>query len=102
MTNDEGLLISSMVLLRFSFIADAQNPITLKGKVTDIDSKEPLPYASISIKGKPIGTVTNADGEFEFHLQTQYAGDALVASMLGYSSYSQKSLAEIKKEYKNL
>ena len=92
-------LIFSMALM-VSFIAYAQNPVTLKGKVTDIDFKEPLLYASISIKGKPIGTVTNADGEFEFHLTAQYAGDTLLVSMLGYDSYL-IGLAEIK-EYKNL
>jgi hypothetical protein len=91
-------LISSIVLL-VSLIAHAQS-ITLKGKVTDVDTKEPLPYASISIKGKPIGTVTNADGEFEIHLATPYAGDTLLVSMLGYNSYLM-SFAVIK-EYKNL
>ncbi len=93
-------LISSMVLV-VSFIAHGQSPITLKGRVTDIDSKESLPYASISIKDKPMGTVTNADGEFEFHLEAQHAEDTLVASMLEYASSYRKSLAEIK-EYKNL
>lgn len=92
-------LISSIVLI-VSLIAHGQNPITLKGKVTDIDSNEPLPYASISIKGKPIGTVTNADGEFDFNLTTPYGGDTLITSMLGYNSYL-IGLAEIK-EYKNL
>jgi len=90
----------SVIVLIVSSIADAQNPLTLKGKVIDIDSNEPLPYAFISIKGKPIGTVTNADGEFEFHFATQYAEDTLLVSMLGYNSYL-ISLAEIK-EYKNL
>ena len=93
------VLISSIVLV-VSLTGHAQSAITLKGKVTDIDSNEPLPYASISIKSKPIGTVTNTDGEFEFHLATQYAEDTLLVSMLGYNSYHIR-LAEIK-EYKNL
>jgi len=87
-------LIFSIVLL-VSLIVHAQSPVTFKGRVTDIDTKEPLPYASISIKGKPIGTVTNADGEFEIYLATPYAGDTLLVSMLGYHSYL-IGLAEIK------
>jgi hypothetical protein len=92
-------LVSS-VLLVASLIAHAQSPVTLKGKVIDIDSKEPLVYASISIKDKPIGTITNADGEFEFNPPAQYEGDTLLVSMLGYTSYL-IGLAQIK-NYNNL
>src|SRR5258705_1699746 len=92
-------LISTLLLI-ISFNARTQSSITLRGKVTDTDSKEPLSYASISIKGKPIGTVTNADGEFEIHVASLYAGDTLLVSMIGYNSYL-LSLAGIK-EYKYL
>jgi len=82
-----------------SFIVHAQDPITFKGKVTDINSV-PLPYANLSIKNKPIGTITNADGEFDLHLTSYSSEDTLIVSMLGYKSYRIR-LSDIK-EFKNL
>ncbi|HTH55863.1 MAG TPA: carboxypeptidase-like regulatory domain-containing protein [Cyclobacteriaceae bacterium] len=59
--------------------------MALKGKVMNFNSKAPLPYASVSIKGKSIGTVTNTDGEFEFRIPENYLNDTLQISMLGYA-----------------
>lgn len=59
----------------------------LTGKVSDVDTGEPLPYASIAIKGKPVGTIANLQGEFDFYFETAYRNDILVISMLGYLNY---------------
>lgn len=61
--------------------------ITVSGKVLDKETKEPLPFASVWIKGKPIGTITNLQGEFDFHLPQEYRNEMMVISMLGYLSY---------------
>jgi hypothetical protein len=78
--------------IAISLAALAQSPVKLSGKVIDDETKEPLSYASITIKSKPVGTVTNADGEFEFHLTSLHISDTLMISMLGYNSYSVKVL----------
>jgi hypothetical protein len=64
----------------------AQN-ITVSGKVIDAENKETLPFTSIWIKGKTIGTISNADGAFDFHIPATYQNDTLVVSMLGYINF---------------
>ncbi len=56
--------------------------ITITGKVVDAETKEPLPYASIGIIGKPIGLISNEQGEFDFHIPSEMRNDILVISML--------------------
>jgi hypothetical protein len=69
-----------------SQIAYAQQ-ITITGKVIDRETKEPLPYASIGIVGKPIGLISNEQGEFDFHIPAEMRNDILVISMLGYKTH---------------
>ena len=64
----------------------AQN-LTVSGKVIDHETKEAKPYASVYIKGKSIGTISNANGEFDFHIPGEYRNEILVISMLGYSNF---------------
>jgi hypothetical protein len=61
--------------------------ITLSGKVVDQETKEPLPFATLGIKGKAIGTITNLQGEFDFHIPAELRNDLFTISMLGYKSY---------------
>ncbi|HEY3404905.1 MAG TPA: carboxypeptidase-like regulatory domain-containing protein [Ohtaekwangia sp.] len=74
------------LLMVASFCGLAQN-LTLSGKVVDKDTSEPLVFASVSIKGKPIGTIANFLGEFDFHFPAEYRNDILVISMIGYENY---------------
>ncbi|NOT74865.1 MAG: carboxypeptidase-like regulatory domain-containing protein [Cyclobacteriaceae bacterium] len=68
------------------FSAQGQN-LTISAKVLDKETKEPLPFASVGIKGKPIGTITNLSGEFDFHFPEEYRSESFVISMLGYENY---------------
>lgn len=61
--------------------------ITISGKVTDAETKEPLPFSSVWIKGKTIGTITNAQGDFDFHIPAEFIHETLVISMLGYKDF---------------
>lgn len=78
------LLTACLILLAFAAMAQKS---MLSGKVTDKDTGEPLPFASIVIKGKPVGTVANLLGDFDFHFPVEYRNDILVVSMLGYESF---------------
>lgn len=64
----------------------AQN-FTLSGRVSDKSTHEALEFASISISGKPIGTITNLQGEFDFHFSADFRNEILVVSMLGYKNF---------------
>lgn len=68
-------------------VAGLAQRITISAKVVDKETKEPLVFASIGIKGKSIGTITNQEGEFDFHLSAELRNDVLVINMLGYKTY---------------
>lgn len=61
--------------------------ITVSGKITDKETREALPFASIGIRGKAIGTISNLHGEFDFHIPAEYRNEILVISMLGYYNF---------------
>ncbi|MFP3860021.1 MAG: carboxypeptidase-like regulatory domain-containing protein, partial [Bacteroidales bacterium] len=42
---------------------------TLRGKVLDRESGETLPGATVAVKGKPIGTTTDFDGNYELNIE---------------------------------
>lgn len=88
-----------LLLIASQFMAFSQPLQKFSGKIVDRETKEPLPFASIFIKEKPIGTVTNADGEFDFYIPIEYAQDTLVISMMGYSPYRVR-VADIKEPRK--
>jgi hypothetical protein len=53
----------------------------------DKETKEPLVYASIGIKGKSISTISNLVGEFDFYIPLELRNNFLVINMLGYGTY---------------
>jgi len=61
--------------------------ITISGKVIDLETREPLPYASIGIVGKSIGLISNDQGEFDFHIPAEMRNEILFASMLSYKTF---------------
>lgn len=60
----------------------AQDPLNISGKVVDVNN-EPLIGATVQVKGKQTGTITNIEGRFSFKVQ---AKDILVISYMGYAS----------------
>ncbi|MGQ1911667.1 TonB-dependent receptor [Marinifilum sp. RC60d5] len=65
MRNLTHLLISIFMLVGMCNSVFAENlRASIKGKVIDVNSKEPIPYASVAIEGSAIGAVTNFNGEF--------------------------------------
>lgn len=78
------LLLFAASLLFFG--ANGQK-LTLSARVLDNETQEPLTYASIGIKGKPIGTISNLNGEFDFHFPAEYRNELLIISMIGYENF---------------
>jgi CarboxypepD_reg-like domain len=90
MSNFHQNFVASLIFIFASvhpWCVKAQEDIVIKGKVVDDKSNLPLGYASISIKGRGVGTVSNNDGIFEFHISKKYEFDTLSVSMLGYSKF---------------
>ena len=73
-------LISVAVLVQMSFLSLSQERI-IKGKVLDAQTKEPLAFATVSIKGGTSGVVSNFFGEFELSLESPDLSDSLLISM---------------------
>ena len=61
----------------------AQTALTVTGKVTESESKEPLIGANILVKGTNIGTTTDVNGSYT--LQVPDANATLVFSSIGYT-----------------
>lgn len=73
-------LILLVCLANFSFGQ------SIKGTVYDHTSKEPIPFASIGIKGKTMGTVCDENGNFELNMNGAADTDSLKISSIGYKS----------------
>ena len=56
------------------------------GTVTDVETKEPLPFVNVTFQGSKIGTTTDLDGYYE--LESYYGTDSLSASFVGYTRLS--------------
>lgn len=63
--------------------AEQNASVTVTGLVTD-PSGEKLPGVSIAIKGTPLGTTTNANGEFSLSVPSEKS--VLIFSFVGYST----------------
>ena len=74
------------VLLTFPLLLAGQD-ITVTATVVDKETNEPLGYASVGLKSVAIGTISNANGEFDFHMPAEYRNDVMVISMLGYKNF---------------
>ena len=60
----------------------AGTEVTIKGRVTDSESKEPLPGVNILVKGTQTGTSTEANGNYT--LAVDNANITLIYSFVGY------------------
>ncbi len=69
-----------------AYVSTAQK-LTISGKVVDKETKEVLPFASVGIMGKSLGTITNLQGEFDFHLPNELRNNIFVITSLGYKTF---------------
>ena len=72
----------------------------LKGQVLDSLTKQELPYANLSIKGKKIGVYTSQNGKYNFDLSKISKGDTLIVSMIGYQK-QKLALSHLTEEKEN-
>ncbi len=77
------ILLSTMSSMSF---AQSKSYYEYKGKVVDENTGEPLIFATISVEGSNIATVTNSDGEFMLKVPKDKANKDLLISYIGYKS----------------
>ncbi|WP_080239215.1 DUF5686 and carboxypeptidase-like regulatory domain-containing protein [Spirosoma rigui] len=64
--------------------ASAQTQFTVTGLVTDAKTGEPVPFASVALVGRRVGTLSDENGRFS--LTTKSLTDSLAVSSLGYAT----------------
>jgi len=65
---------------------DQQGIITIKGKVVDAESGEPLIFATVALKESNVGIITNIDGEFTLKISDNETSKNLEIMFLGYKN----------------
>jgi hypothetical protein len=78
---------SLLLLFWFTSSAVSAQILTISATVADRENGEALAFATVGIKNKSISTISNLQGEFDFHFSSEYENDTLGISILGYASY---------------
>jgi len=72
----------SLFFLLFLISQFSYGQFRIKGKVTDAETGDPIPFAAVLIKGT--GTGMNTDFEGFYDLEIKAAADSIQVSYLGY------------------
>jgi CubicO group peptidase (beta-lactamase class C family) len=83
MTKSAGLFL--LCLVAQAALYGQQSTITLTGTILDSRNK-PIPYASVGIPAKGIGTISNRHGAFYLKIPATIMHDTLIISSLGYNA----------------
>lgn len=86
--------VLSLIMVLFSVIgsvkAQETGRITIKGRITDASTGEPVPFANLGVVGTIAGVASDMDGEFELQLPGTYADKTIRVSVVGYGPYDIK------------
>nr|WP_295920931.1 DUF5686 and carboxypeptidase-like regulatory domain-containing protein [uncultured Dyadobacter sp.] len=74
----------------------SQNTYTIKGKVTDATTGDPIPFANIAIQSQLAGTTTNFDGVYE--LTFSPPADSLLVTYVGYTTKSKAIVPNLREQ----
>ncbi len=77
----------SIVIFLFLTCSLLGQSMTITGYVMDKESEAKLPFASIALKNRQIGTITNQQGYFEFNIPDDVISDTLVVNYIGYETF---------------
>lgn len=74
--------VAGTYILFYSAQLFAQTTTKISGKVYDADTREPLPFVSVVLKGTKTGTTTDFDGNYA--LSTSESPDSIIVTYIGY------------------
>ncbi|MEO0726929.1 MAG: carboxypeptidase-like regulatory domain-containing protein [Bacteroidota bacterium] len=81
------VFISYLPLITFA----QSGELTITGKILDQENNEPIIFASVYLKGQTIGTTSNEEGRFVFHIPSSEASSTMVVSSIGYGSFEKRA-----------
>ncbi|MEN8125195.1 MAG: carboxypeptidase-like regulatory domain-containing protein [Bacteroidota bacterium] len=84
--NYKNILFRLFIILVSTSIF-AQNKNVISGTISNKETGEPLPFASISLRDHPIGTISNENGAFDFYIPQSKRNGIIVISFIGFNSY---------------
>ncbi len=74
-------------LISISAVIHAQEPDFIRGILIDSKTAEPIAFASIRIKDRSLGVISNIDGGFKIPKKYKEYGDIIEISSMGYQNY---------------
>ena len=77
-------VIAALLLLCFTL--QAQDYVTVRGKVIDAETGNPLVFATVAVKESNVAIVTNIDGEFTLKILPPTASKNIEVSFLGFKN----------------
>ena len=82
-----SILINVLFLSAFTYAQQAGNVVaTIKGKVVDAKTNEPVSYTNIGLEGTYFGTASDIDGNFELNIPNEMANKDIYFSAVGFVS----------------
>ena len=78
----------SLFLFLFSSSLGIAQSFTIRGRVTDSENSDPIPFANLVVKGTTIGTVCDFDGYYS--LKVPHPVDSLSSIYIGYKMRTKK------------
>src|ERR1700757_3105447 len=78
----------SLVVIFIFICGNIFSQYTITGKVFDAETKEPIPFATLLLKGTTVGTSTDFDGNF--NITTDKESDSLLVAYIGYKRVTMK------------
>jgi hypothetical protein len=90
-----------IIFIQSQYNFSQQNDLFIQGVLLDSKTQEPIVFATIRVKGKALGVISNNDGGFQVPIEFQSKGEQLEISCMGYQT---KTLAfsDLKKDSINL
>jgi len=86
-------LLFFLLLLGHQYVI-GQDLTTIKGRVFDANTKEPLPFVDLILKGTYVGASTDLDGQYL--IQTKNPSDTIICNFIGYKQVSLPIVKESK------
>src|SRR5690606_20413817 len=74
------LILCLIVFSKYSFSQE----IKIRGTIKEADNNQPVPGASITIKNKRIGTISDKDGNFALTISSGSLPINIIISAMGY------------------
>ncbi|MDD4193113.1 MAG: carboxypeptidase-like regulatory domain-containing protein [Mangrovibacterium sp.] len=65
-------------------VSVSSDVLRISGVITDAESGDVIPYASVSVMNEPFGTISNKDGVYELKIPKNYQESTIVFSCMGF------------------